>query len=132
MVKKERNCIFLSYASELPESVRTLLRAKLLLTLKYNQPISRLGLVNWGFKKSTVSRVLRETNRDGLTLERYRLYRITERGYEIVNLLLKDSRLLEWINRTSINTKWIESYTSRPNVMKLEQSLEKSDLDKGN
>jgi Mn-dependent DtxR family transcriptional regulator len=88
--------------------------------------------VNWGFKKSTVSRVLRETNRDGLTLERYRLYRITERGYEIVNLLLKDSRLLEWINRTSINTKWIESYTSRPNVMKLEQSLEKSDLDKGN
>lgn len=86
------------------------------------QPTTCLGLVAFGFKKSTVSRVLRETNSDGLTFERHRLYRITEQGLEIVKLLQKESRIIEWISKSSIEHSWIGSDITQPKVMKFERS----------
>jgi Mn-dependent DtxR family transcriptional regulator len=87
--------------------------------VKYYQPTPSLRLVACGFRRGTVNKVLRETNRDGLTFERYHLYRVTEQGLEIIKLLLKDSRVLEWINNSSNDFEWIEPEISHRNVTEL-------------
>ncbi len=103
-------------ADEVPHSVRTLLRAQILLTLKLFQPTSNLELVHHGFRKSTVGRVLREMNREGLIFEKYRLHRLTKTGESISEILLKDPCVAHWAAFQSYVSEWEVLDINRPKI----------------
>ena len=112
-----KNSSILVNADQLPGCVRTFLRAKILLTLQYLQPTSTLGIVLKGYKKSTVSKVLRETNRSGVTYERYRLHRITPHGNKIIKLLLQDSFVNQWFLTNPLLSNWNKNEFNKPRVI---------------
>ncbi|MHA2252816.1 MAG: hypothetical protein ACXAD7_20810 [Candidatus Kariarchaeaceae archaeon] len=114
-----KNSSILSSADQLPGCVRTFLRAKILLTLHHLQPTSALDLVHRGFKKSTVGKVLRETNRQGITFERYRLHRITPHGNQIIKLLLQDVLVNNWFLTNSLMSNWNNNELNKPRVIKI-------------
>ncbi len=90
---------FLNQHSFLPKSIRTVLRAQILLTIHILGPITRLHIHSLGFKKTSMEKIVRELKADGLVKERSILLSTTKNVDNIINFILKNPSVMEWGTR---------------------------------
>ena len=103
----------ISIADQLPRSVRTYLRAQILYALNLYQPVTKLFIIKtFGFKQSSVNKVVKEMMGDGLLAATIGLYRLTQDGIFASKLILRDMQFLEW----ALNYKQSRNYGEKPKI----------------
>ncbi|MHA2169536.1 MAG: MarR family transcriptional regulator [Candidatus Kariarchaeaceae archaeon] len=108
----------ISLADQLPKSVRTYLRAQILHVLYLYQPVTKFSLIKiFGFKQSSVNRIVKEMMGDGLLAPSIGLYRLTQDGINASKIILRDMQFLEW----ALNWKQFSNYDEKPNISYLNE-----------
>ncbi|MHA2089711.1 MAG: MarR family transcriptional regulator [Candidatus Kariarchaeaceae archaeon] len=108
----------ISIADQLPRSVRTYLRAQILHALYLYQPVTKFSLIKiFGFKQSSVNRIVKEMMGDGLLDASIGLYRLTQDGITASKTILRDTQFLEW----ALSWKQMGNYDEKPNISYLNE-----------
>ena len=110
---------------DLPNCIRTALRAKILLSLHSMTICTVDEICEIGFKRSTVHRVLKEFTASGLAVQRQRLYKITEMGDELAKALLLDQKLWNWHMRNLVSMG--DELILRPKISPVYNSIPRRD-----
>lgn len=95
-----------------PGSVRTFQRSLILLSLYYMQPTTKNGIIACGFPKNTVSKVLRELQKENIILEKSKIFMITENGNKVIYNLLENIELNNWFDQF----KSLSDAPEKPNI----------------
>ena len=110
---------------DLPNCIRTALRAKILLSLHSMAICTVDEICEIGFKRSTVHRVLKEFTDAGLAVQRQRLFKITEMGDELAKALLLDQKLWNWHMRNLVTMG--DEQMLRPKISTVHTSIPRCD-----
>ncbi len=105
-----------------PYSLRTPLRAKTLVALDSLGLGTIKELMEFGLKAKTTNRFLKEFMDDGLVVQRFSLFKLTNRGKEIVNDIRQFKTISKWISRQVVESITIE----KPRIVKISTLREKS------
>lgn len=103
--------------STLPDCLRTKLRSKLLLSVYALGIVTLSDLEELEFKKSTSHRMLKEFIREGYVVQRHQLYKITEKGKDIVSYLVLYPPFQIWVERLITTQK--EEILTRPKIQEI-------------
>lgn len=82
---------------QIPECVRTKLRAKIILAIEKLKVCTISELNEYGFKKSTLQKFLKEFISAGLVYQRHQLFKLTNAGEDLSSFLINDERLSKWV-----------------------------------
>lgn len=98
---------------ELPDALRTLGRAQILLILDHIEPSTTRHIMTFDFPKSSIRKQLRDFVRSDLIHEHMHLYRLTARGKQMKEILLTDPLVFTWYEN---NFKSRINQSTRPSI----------------
>ncbi len=84
----------------IPICVRTKLRAKIILSLEHLGVCTLRDLLEYGFKRSTLHKFMKEFIAAGLVYQRHQLFKLTEDGLDLAKYLVHDEGLKNWMTQT--------------------------------